>query len=394
MSGRERLLRRAVGQVALLLLFAVALGGVLLLVGATLQDPAWLHLAWAASILLFLDLRATARREGIAGLHGDPRSVSVQVEDHAPGWRFASSTLTAWAFLLLAVACARPQWGLAETPVQRRGVDIFLCVDVSRSMLAEDVKPNRLVRARLAIDSLLEQLSGDRIGLIAYAGEARVLCPLTLDHSAARLFLETLDPAVLQRPGTAIGGALDLAGRTLAEEGGRHGVIVLFTDGEDHAGEVMDVAESLAEDGVVIHAIGVGQGEGVPIPIRSEDDTGRPGKVTGFVKDRSGSAVMTKLDASTLSAIAGVTGGQFVPIQALEPGLAAIGRELASMERQDYESTRTLVRTDRHVWFTVPALLLLALRAAFPDGATLRRHRRRRERVVAWRESARDSRVA
>ncbi|MEM7246130.1 MAG: VWA domain-containing protein [Acidobacteriota bacterium] len=378
-----RLLRRTVLQLVAVGLFALGLVGVLLLVGATLASPHWLHLGWAALLVVFLDFRATRKRAKIARLHGDAATVDFLVEDQAAGWRFLAGTLAAWSLLLLAVGCARPQWGLAENPIRRKGVDVFLVVDVSRSMLAEDVKPNRLVQARLAIERLLELLEGDRVGLIAHAGEARVLCPLTLDHSAARLFLETLDPGALDRPGTAIAAALDLAGRSFANDGGRHGVVILLSDGEDHAGQAEEAAQRLGDLGVIVHAIGIGRTEGTPIPLREEGVRGQQGKTFGHVKDREGNAVMTKLDAATLVAVTQATGGQFIPLSAIDAGLTTIAQDITAMDQQEFESTRTLLRTDRHHWFTVPALLLMAVRAALPDGARLRRQRSRRERMVA-----------
>jgi Ca-activated chloride channel family protein len=330
-----------------------------------------------------MDVLSERSRRTARSRLGEAAAVARLVEGEARGRRSLRSLLGAAAVLLLAVACARPQWGVGEADLTRRGVDLFICVDVSKSMLAEDVKPNRLARARLAVDSFIDRLAGDRVGLIAYAGEARVLCPLTLDHSAARLFLDTLDVQVLQRPGTAIGKALELARESLAQTEGRHGVVLLLSDGEDHGGEAEDAALALAEQGVVVHAIGIGKPEGEPIPIYERDTrTGRRNQI-GFVKDQEGSAVMTRLDAVMLSEIAAAGGGRYFRASSSEAGLVALAGDIARMEKADFASHRTVTRTDRYQWFLLPALLLIAMELALPSGRFFGRRRSRSSRVSA-----------
>lgn len=372
---------RTVLSFASLAALGLVAGGALFVAGAVFAAPLWLHLGWLAPGLLLLDAVAARRRLRARARIGEPAAVERLVEGRGPGLRAVRALLAAGGILLLAIACARPQWGVGEEQLKRQGVDVLICVDVSKSMLAEDQKPNRLARARLTVDSLLERMQGNRVGLVAYAGEARVLCPLTLDHAAAGLFLDTLDPAVLQRPGTAIGTALRLAGRLLKNDEGRNGAVILLTDGEDHGGDAVEAAGELARAGIVVHAVGYGSTEGTPIPLR-EEQAGRSRRI-GFVKDREGNAVMTRLDVAQLEEIVEAGGGRFVRAARGEVALAALAQDVARMDQQEFASRKTRTRPDRYAWFLVPALLLLAAEAVLPDGGRLRRRREPTTRLAA-----------
>jgi Ca-activated chloride channel family protein len=365
-------------------LTAVGAGAALFLAGAVLQEPQWLHVAWAAPALLLLEALAALARRRAGRRLGLPAAVSRLVEDAAPRTRALRVFLGGSALLLLSVAAARPQWGLSEQELRRRGVDVFVCLDTSKSMLAEDVRPSRLARARLEVAALIDGLGGDRVGLIAFSGDARVACPLTLDHATAKLFLDLMEPDLLQRPGTAIGPALRLAGRSFPERSGRHAVVVLITDGEDHGGDAVAAAEELAEAGVVVHCVGIGRTEGTPIPV--EDAGGPGGRRVGFLRDEKGEVVMSRLDVAMLRRIAEATGGIFAQASASELELTVIARAVLGMESRELTGRRTQVRTERHAWFLAPALLLLALEAFVPDGAPLsrRRARERAARVADW----------
>lgn len=366
MSGAAVLLR-AVLLLSIAAGVAAAAGGVLLLAGASFAAPDWLHLAWLAPALVLLDGLATWRRGRAARTFGEPGAVARLVEGAWRGVRAARTALAASAVVLLAVAASRPQWGSAEELVRRKGVDVFVCIDTSRSMLAEDVKPSRMARARLAVGSLLDRLADDRVGLIAFAGEARLVCPLTLDRAAARLFLDTVEPGLLQRPGTALAPAMRLALRSLQAASERQGVVVLVTDGEDHGGDALDAAKELAASGVVVHAIGLGEPEGVPLAVVERDARGVPQRT--FVKDESGGVVLSRLDETTLRAIAQETGGTYARVSPSELELTQVAAEIASLEQAELSSTRRQVKTERYAWFLGAAFLLLVLEAFLPDGA-------------------------
>jgi Ca-activated chloride channel family protein len=352
-----------------LAVMAGALAALLLGVGATLADPLWLHLGWGAPCVALLEATARAARSRARARFGAPLASVRLVQHRASGWRTVRALLAAWAILLLAVACARPQWGTTEEEVHRTGVDVWAVVDTSKSMLAEDIRPNRLDRAKIALSSFVDRLGTDRVGLIAFAGEARVVCPLTLDHGAVKLFLELLEPDVLQRPGTAIAPALELARRSSDTSSGRSVVVVLLTDGEDHEGDAVEVAEELGKGGIVVHAIGLGSTQGVPIPVTDAGDD-KP----GWLKDENGQMVMSRLDADTLKKITDATGGLFYQASSSEIELAAITAQIEHMATQDLSSTRARVRVERGLLFAAAAFVLLALELFLPDGGLLRRH--------------------
>ena len=280
------------------------------------------------------------------------------------------------ALLLVVVALAGPKWGFHWQEVHREGIDLVVALDTSRSMLASDVKPNRIERAKYAIMDLLPLLQGDRIGLVAFAGTAFLECPLTLDYAAFERSLRAVDVGIIPRGGTAIARAIDTALDAFDARQGKYEAIILITDGEDHEGDVKEAAQRASEAGVKIFTIGIGTPEGELLPLEKG----------GFVKDRSGQVVKSRLNDETLKEIALTTGGAYV--QGLGPslGLDQVFRDhIATMERREVASTLERRYEDR---FQIPlavALLLLAVEALMPrrrPSARARRHWRRLRRVV------------
>jgi Ca-activated chloride channel family protein len=251
-----------------------------------------------------------------------------------------------WAILAL---CG-PQFGTKLEMAKRKGVDVMVVLDVSRSMLAQDLKPSRLVRAKQQIRELLDQLEGDRVGLIVFAGQAFVQCPLTLDYGAVEIFLDVLDAGMIPVQGTAIGDALRLATRCFDEEDDQHKVIVLLTDGEDHVSDPLDAAEKAAEQGVHIFAIGLGTADGELIPEQQE------GGGFSYHKDESGNYVKTRLDEATLKAVALNTDGDYFRSSLGGGELSIIGERIAQMDQKEFSSTRFTQYEER---FQIPLLLAL-----------------------------------
>jgi Ca-activated chloride channel family protein len=271
------------------------------------------------------------------------------------------------AVLLLAVALSRPQWGTKLETITRRGVDVIVAVDTSLSMLAEDVKPNRLVQARAALSSFIDLLSGDRIGLVAFAGSAYVACPLTLDYGAAQLFVDVLEPDLIPVSGTAIADAILTAVRAYPSNERRYRVLILITDGEDHEGDVEEAARKAAEAGITIFAVGVGSPEGEPIPLRNER-----GRVIGYKEDRDQRKVTSRLGESSLEAIAVRTGGRYFRATTEGIELERIYEEIAGMDRKTLSARMHTSYEDRYQMPLAGALVLLVLEASLPD----RRRRR------------------
>jgi Ca-activated chloride channel family protein len=278
------------------------------------------------------------------------------------------------ALLLLILAAARPQWGTRLEPVTRRGADVVVVLDTSLSMAAEDVAPNRLAYARHAVDSLLKRLAGDRVGLVTFAGQATLDCPLTLDHAAVRLFLDAVEVEAVQVPGTALANALRLGLRTLGAEDAtdtaRGRALVLFSDGEDHEGELEEVARELKRSGVALYAVGVGTSAGAPIPERD-----RSGALTGYKKDREDRVVTTRLEESIMESLALDTGGRYYRATATEVEVEEIATSLTAIEDREFGA---VLRTRYEDRFQVPlslALLALTAEALIGDRRRMRRAR-------------------
>ncbi len=248
------------------------------------------------------------------------------------------------------LALCGPQFGTKLEMAKRKGVDVMLVLDVSRSMLAQDLKPSRLVRAKQQIRELLDQLEGDRVGLIVFSGQAFVQCPLTFDYGAVEMFLDVLDAGMIPVQGTAIGDALRLATRCFDEEDDQHKVIVLLTDGEDHVSDPLDAAEKAAEQGVHIFAIGLGTADGELIPEQQE------GGGFSYHKDEGGNYVKTRLDEATLKAVALNTDGDYFRSSLGGGELSIIGERIAQMDQKEFSSTRFTQYEER---FQIPLLLAL-----------------------------------
>lgn len=258
------------------------------------------------------------------------------------------------AILFMILALAKPQIGTKLEEVKREGVDILIAIDVSLSMQAEDIKPNRLEKAKHMVSNLIDLLQGDRVGLIAFAGVPFVQCPLTLDYGAAKMFLEIMDTNLIPQPGTAIGAAIMKAMETFDQRERQHKVLILITDGEDHEGEPLKAAELAEKDGVVIHTVGIGSVQGVPIPLYNES-----GRNVGFKKDRDDQVVTSKLDEITLEKIALQTGGKYYRATGSESELRKLYDEISKMEKKELASLKFSQYEDRFQYLLIIALMLL-----------------------------------
>jgi Ca-activated chloride channel family protein len=241
--------------------------------------------------------------------------------------------VVAAAFIL--AAAARPQWGSTLEQVARKGVDVLVAIDISESMMAEDLKPSRLGKAREEASRLLDRLKGDRVGLLAFAGSGGVLCPLTLDYNAVRIFLDSLTPDMISYPGTSLGEAMKTALRTFGSEERKFKVVVLFSDGEEQVDpqEVERVAGEAAASGLVIHTIGTGTPSGDPIPVRDRD-----ARIVEYKKDASGRVVTTRLDETLLARIAQITGGSYYPATAAESEMDRVAEAISGMDKKEMQA--------------------------------------------------------
>jgi len=263
-------------------------------------------------------------------------------------------SLTLISIVLVVLALANPQIGTKIEEVKQVGIDVFILLDVSLSMKAEDIKPSRLDKAKHEISKLVQRLQGDRIGLIVFSGEAYVQFPLTTDYSAANLFLSAVDVTSVPQPGTAIGAAINLALTSFKGEEETKKAIIIITDGEDHEGELESVINDAVEKGIAIYAIGLGSPSGVPIPIRNA-----AGVQTGYKKDNMGNTVLTKLDEATLETIADLGNGRYYRGSNTEDELDAVYNDLSTIEKTEFGATKISDYEDRYYYFLIPAVLIL-----------------------------------
>jgi len=268
--------------------------------------------------------------------------------------------IIAATFLILALA--RPQIGTRLTMTKRHGVDILIAIDTSLSMLAEDIKPNRLEKAKLEITSLIDKLKGDRVGILTFAGNSFVQCPLTLDYNAAKMFLSIVEVGMMPRPGTAIGDAIRRARESFIKKERKHKILILLTDGEDHDTKPVEAAKVAKKEGVIIYTIGIGTKKGEPIPLLDEKDN-----VTGYKKDKKGAVVMSKVDEAVLQRIAIVTDGKYYRATSSEFELDKIYDEIQKMEKKELSNRLFTQYEDRFQYFLGIALILLCVEFAIGD---------------------------
>lgn len=309
-------------------------------------------LAWRA-----IHLRLRAARQFVA-MKADQRLGLPPMTERL----YLKSGLLILSLLLLIVAIARPQVGLHRERAQRKGADIMLVIDTSLSMQARDMQPNRLDAAKVAASNLVNRLPNDRFGIVVFSGDAHLYCPITIDHDAVQMFLDSIVTQSSPQPGTALSNALREASSSLANSESKHRAIVILTDGEDHASDTLSVAEkAVRETAATMHVIGFGSAQGEPIPIL--DDSGN---LQGFKQDEKGQTVLSKLGEVELRKLAQIGKGMYY--RALDQG--AIDELASRLEALEGAQVGTMLYTEygeRFQWPLALALLLLAIEAILPE---------------------------
>ena len=258
------------------------------------------------------------------------------------------------AFLILGLV--NPKIGTKLETVKREGVDIVFAVDVSKSMLAEDIAPNRLEKAKRLVSEIINQLASDRIGIIAYAGQAFPQLPITTDYGAAKMFLQSMNTDMLSSQGTAIKDAIELASTYYDDEEQTNRVLFIISDGEDHSeGSTIDAVDLAVEEGIRVFTIGVGKTKGAPIPIK------RNGVVESLKKDAQGEVVITKLNESVLEDIADEGNGEYINGANTDEAVEFIKEQLNQMDKKEFEAKQFAEYKDQFQWFLAAGLLFLFL---------------------------------
>ena len=332
-------------------------------------EPDFLWCLFTLPLFALLFAYAYHRRKKLAARFVSLSMLPKLSTSVSPWRRLTKMLLLLLALAFLFVALARPQWGHKMEHIERRGLDLVLLQDISLSMLAEDIKPNRLVRSRHEIAAFLESLSGDRVGLVAFSGEAQVMVPLTLDYGTVQMMLQELNPGWLM-PGTNLEAAIRKGMQLFKNSGGagKYSVMILMSDGEELEAEAVAAAKEAAELGIRIYTVGIGSREGVPIPVKTKN-----GEVA-YKKDMQGNIVTTRLEDGTLQEIANVTGGLYFYANPSEFQLQKVPSEIATLEKKDQATDRMENYQDRYQIFLGLAALLFLVEALVSE-----RGRRRRQ---------------
>lgn len=291
---------------------------------------------------------------------GDINLLNQLMQSHSIFRKKIKNTLFVLAITFLIVGLSNPQVGTKMEEVKREGVDLMIAIDLSYSMMAQDIKPNRLERAKQAISRLIDKLEGDRIGLVVFAGEAYVQLPITTDYSAAKLFLSTVNTSIIPTQGTKIANAIDLCSKSFDKENAQSKAIIIITDGETHDEEAIESAKKAKEEGIYIHTLGMGLTKGGPIPIYN-----KYGSTSEFRKDRQGNVIITKLNESMLEEIALAGEGTYIRANNSKSGLSSLFEEINKMEKKEIGTMIFTNYKDRFQIFIGISLVLLILNLFF-----------------------------
>jgi len=336
-------------------------------------NPDFLYLLLLLPVLIIFWIINEVRRKKALKRFGDPglvRKLMPELSGTRPWLKFILQLVAVTSAIII---LARPQFGSKLEEVKKQGVEVIIALDVSNSMLAGDIQPDRLTRAKQALTRLIDNLENDKIGLIVFAGDAYTQIPITTDYISAKMFLSSIRPDMVPKQGTAIGAAIDLGMRSFSPGEGKSKAMIIITDGENHEDEPVAKASEASEKGIIIHTIGIGSAEGVPIPVMVN---GRK----DYLKDNEGNTVITRLDEEILKKIAVSTGGNYVRASNTNIGLEEIFGEIRKMKTEELESTMYTEYNDQFQIFAVIVLLFL-----FADFMIMDRKNRRLANIRLFR---------
>ena len=317
-------------------------------------NPDFLYLLLAIPVLILIFVVNEARKRRALKSIGNMNLIGKLVPEMSNTRPSVKFLLMLLAFSSLVITLARPQFGSRLEDVKKEGIEVIIALDVSNSMLAEDIQPDRLTRAKQAISRLVDNLDNDKIGLIVFAGDAYTQIPVTTDYISAKMFLSAIGPGIVPKQGTAIGAAIKLGIRSFSPGEDKSKAMVIITDGENHEDDPLSVSEDASKAGIVIHTIGIGSTEGVPVPMMVN------GK-RDYLKDMNGNTVITRLDEDILKKIAVTTNGNYVRASNSNIGLDEVFNQIRKMKTQELESTMYTEYNDQFQVFAAMALFLLIL---------------------------------
>jgi Ca-activated chloride channel family protein len=317
-------------------------------------NPEYLYLLLLLPVMTLIFIINQIRRKNALKRLGEPVLISRLIPEISKARPVIKFILLLFSFSALIIMLARPQFGSRLEEVRKQGVEVIIALDVSNSMLAEDIQPDRLTRAKQAISKLVDNLDNDKIGLIVFAGDAYTQIPITTDYISAKMFLSTINPDMVPKQGTAIGAAIALAQKSFSPGEGKSKALIIITDGENHEDDPVSQAEEAAKTGIIIHTIGIGSAEGVPVPVTT-------GGRRDYLKGPDGTTVITRLDEEILKKIAVSAGGNYVRASSSSIGLDEIFSDIKKMKKDELESTMYTEYNDQFQIFAVIALFFLIL---------------------------------
>ena len=337
----------------------------------TFGAPQYLYALIALPALMVFVRWAFLRRDASVRRIGDPALIERLSMSVNRGMRRRRLVLWFVGIALIIIALARPQWGSDVQIVEHRGVQVMVALDISRSMLAQDLKPTRLDRAKLEISDMMSRLTGDEVGIVLFSGASFIQFPLTFDYATARTYLRNASPDAITRQGTVIAKAIETAMTGFNEERVSQKIIVIMTDGENHEGDPVAAAQQAAEDGAVVYTVGFGSPEGEPIPVYDGQ-----GNVTSYREDDQGRAIISRLDEATLQEIARAGGGKY--FRAVERGaIAGLVDEIQSFQDESLQSEFNRTNIERFQIFLLLGVLSLVIAEVMTDRLSLSLRRRR-----------------
>ena len=310
---------------------------------------------WLLTIPVFVVVYIIATRRKRRQLieFGDPELMAQLMPDASKSRPIVKFSLIMVALTLLIIATARPQYGQQEKTVKRQGIEVMVALDISNSMLAEDVVPNRLDRAKQMLSKMIDNMVDDKVGLVVFAGEAFTQLPITCDYVSAKIFLNTISPNLIPTQGTAIGAALQTAITSFGAQDSEVGrAIILITDGENHEDDAVAAAKKAQELGIQVFVVGIGKPEGSPIP--------KPG-TNDYFKDRAGQVVVSRLNEEMCQEIAAAGKGVYVRCDNTNTAMRAVQQELDRIATSEIETTIYADYNEQYQSFVLIALLLLVI---------------------------------
>ena len=320
-----------------------------------LEQPIYFYLLLAIPVIVVLFLLVLVWKKRVQNKFVDKELLKKLSPNRSLFKSILKVLVISWAIACLSFALVNPKIGTKLETVKREGVDIVFALDVSKSMLAEDIVPNRLEKSKQLITQIINTLAGDRIGIIGYAGSAFPQVPITTDFAAAKLFLNGMNTDMVSSQGTAITEAIEMSQIFFDDESQTNRVVFLISDGEDHAGNIQGIAAEAAEQGIRIYPIGVGTVEGAPIPIKQN------GVLQYYLRDRNNEQVITRLGEETLREIAKTAKGEYIDGSNTKAVVERVKAILSGMDKKEFEAKQFTDFKDQFQWFLAGALFLLIL---------------------------------